>query len=541
VGNVLASRAHGAILVLEGLAIAFVFALIASWLVGEVMPRPAEQPTEAGSVAIAALRRAEIWALIGAAVATALALTADERGDVGRRALGGLAIGALAGAAGALVSRLPELGDRVAPDWVESAALAVTGALLGGLLGSRRPHGGIALGGALGAAAGLVAVALVSDADSSGEVATRAALVVGVVVGGLVLRAETAGARDDAARARPSDAGPSAPAPGVEPPEHGGAEADRSAEEWYRMGDDALKAKPPDLATASRAYSRAVEADPRHANALYRLGEIAQAQHRAEEARRLFERALQANPRHASARDRLSRLGSAPSPPKPPPEAGRSSDEWYRIGDDALKAKPPEIARATQAYRRALEADPSHANALYRLGEIAQAQHRPREAMGLFERALQANPQHAGARDRLRRLQSAPSPPKPSPGPPHPPAGDGPVGIVAALQRSQETQWLTRTTLSVWTFRVQTDGDVLPVRLRGESLSGSVREGEWVELPANYRRGRPVKSLMNLTTLERVTVKTRPWYVTAMVVFIVLFVAAWIIALFVKVGGELFF
>lgn len=171
---------------LPGLVVAFAAALLANWLVGELMPLPADQSTKAGAIAVSVLRRAECWALVGAALVAWLALAA--RGPELRvlvSALGGLCVGALAGAAGALVDAIPLMLDKERPDWLNLVALAVTGAIIGALIGRNWAGRRGMVGLALGIAGAALAQLLVDSSTSPGEFAFRATLVVGIVLSGL--------------------------------------------------------------------------------------------------------------------------------------------------------------------------------------------------------------------------------------------------------------------------------------------------------------------------------------------------------------------
>jgi uncharacterized membrane protein YeaQ/YmgE (transglycosylase-associated protein family) len=122
-------------LVLQGLLIAFAAALLANWLVGELMPALGSLATEGANIALAAARRGASWAIVGAALAIWLTLAYGNGRHAPTRALVGLVLGALAGAIGATIQRLPEITDQVMGGWVDPAAFGATGALVGALLG----------------------------------------------------------------------------------------------------------------------------------------------------------------------------------------------------------------------------------------------------------------------------------------------------------------------------------------------------------------------------------------------------------------------
>lgn len=70
------------------------------------------------------------------------------------------------------------------------------------------------------------------------------------------------------------------------------------------------------------------------------------------------------------------------------------ADEWYDLGFD-LEAVDLEEAR--DAYRRALELDPGHADAHVNLGRLLQEGGDVAEAVAHYQRALELHPRHATA------------------------------------------------------------------------------------------------------------------------------------------------
>ena len=193
-------------LILTGVLTAFVAGLLANWLVSELMPSPEEQATKAANIAVAVARRAETWALVGAALAIWLALA--QRG--GRNAVGGaiagLLVGALAGAFGGVIDALPDIASREFGSWIDPAALAATGALIGALIGGSWTPRHTAYGFVAGGASGLLGQMIMSSPPNPGAAAVRVALICGLIVG--VLGAIDA-ARETAPRSR--TAGPNLP------------------------------------------------------------------------------------------------------------------------------------------------------------------------------------------------------------------------------------------------------------------------------------------------------------------------------------------
>lgn len=71
-----------------------------------------------------------------------------------------------------------------------------------------------------------------------------------------------------------------------------------------------------------------------------------------------------------------------------------TADEWYALGFD-LEVTSPEEAR--DAYRRALELDPSHADAHVNLGRLLHEAGKVADAAAHYRLALDADPDHATA------------------------------------------------------------------------------------------------------------------------------------------------
>jgi hypothetical protein len=157
-------------LVLEGIIVAAVAAFLARW-VADLIPT-APKPVEAHNVedaAAAIARRTTVWALTAAALGVWLGVRM-QRADLARCLVLGLVVGAIAGAVGGAIYAIPvklpdvNLEGTTEENW-DMLSLAVTGALLGGLLGTlwRRPQL------AVGLLAGLASGALIQALLNSGE------------------------------------------------------------------------------------------------------------------------------------------------------------------------------------------------------------------------------------------------------------------------------------------------------------------------------------------------------------------------------------
>ncbi len=145
---------------LEGVAVATAAGMLARWLADPIRPRTVPT-TDETLLLTTSLRRAVVWAVIGAALAIWLGLRrGDSRRLLGRVALG-LLLGALAGGiGGAIFSGLIHLPDRVAtPQTVERIALlslAVTGGVVGAAIGALWTPRRVAVGCVGGAFGGVV-------------------------------------------------------------------------------------------------------------------------------------------------------------------------------------------------------------------------------------------------------------------------------------------------------------------------------------------------------------------------------------------------
>jgi TIR domain len=157
--------------------------------------KPSEGADNTELISTAVLRRAETWALVGAALAVWLTVIRGEQRALAGRALFGLALGALAGALGAIIFEpavtLPdnEVGEATR-DWLALGALAGTGAVIGALIGAlwipRRTTAGLAVG----MAAGVLAQLIFNAGDWSPQGAVEQGVAVGarcIVMAGVVI------------------------------------------------------------------------------------------------------------------------------------------------------------------------------------------------------------------------------------------------------------------------------------------------------------------------------------------------------------------
>jgi hypothetical protein len=94
-------------------------------------------------------------------------------------------VGALAGALGGVVDALPAIANRERADWVDPAALAVTGALVGAFLGGLWARVRTSTGLALAPRPACSPTPSERPRAALRETALRVTLVVGLVVGGM--------------------------------------------------------------------------------------------------------------------------------------------------------------------------------------------------------------------------------------------------------------------------------------------------------------------------------------------------------------------
>jgi predicted O-linked N-acetylglucosamine transferase (SPINDLY family) len=159
-------------------------------------------------------------------------------------------------------------------------------------------------------------------------------------------------------------------------------------------------------------YRRALAAAPRHAEALNNLGHALCAKGELEAAADCLQKAIACKPGFAEAHNNLGRALLALSQPdeaKLQFEQALAKRPGYpaaiaNLGAVAQKEGNPE--RAHQYYRRALELDPAMSGVLVNMGIALSEQGRCREAQEAFARALQLEP-----RDAVRVLHGCVLPP----------------------------------------------------------------------------------------------------------------------------------
>jgi hypothetical protein len=124
---------------LEGVLVAVAAGLVARGLELAVHTPAEKSASDAAKIVDGALWRGEIWAVVGAALAVWVTFMRGEPQDAVRRGVLGLLMGFLAGAlGGAMYAALTNLPDNVSRETIHvisTASYAVTGAILGALVG----------------------------------------------------------------------------------------------------------------------------------------------------------------------------------------------------------------------------------------------------------------------------------------------------------------------------------------------------------------------------------------------------------------------
>jgi len=204
----------------------------------------------------------------------------------------------------------------------------------------------------------------------------------------------------------------------------------------------------------------AIERDPRHANALYQLGFIAEHRGNLQEAVSYYRKAQSARPGHVGAQQRLEQLL-----------------------DRFVSNDPPAKTRTDSPITGAREQD-------YTREASRQA---AADAHGRTDRDLRARPPggEAESQPRLSQQPSRSSGPATSTNSPV-------VGVVRRLQaRAEPVGWIPMLNWTVWSFLVErTDeaGNPLPnplppiaVQMRGFHFDGAIYEGDVVEVVTGGR------------------------------------------------------
>jgi Flp pilus assembly protein TadD len=121
------------------------------------------------------------------------------------------------------------------------------------------------------------------------------------------------------------------------------------------------------FAAAERSYRRALELNPRDADAYYNLGNVLMQQENLAEASACFQQAVRLNPNHGAAHFNLGNAG----------------------------ADQGNLEFAVESYRRCLQVNPNHAEAHNNLGNALQVLGQVPEAGVSYEAALRLNPRFA--------------------------------------------------------------------------------------------------------------------------------------------------
>ncbi|MGI6022937.1 MAG: tetratricopeptide repeat protein [Methanoculleus sp.] len=198
----------------------------------------------------------------------------------------------------------------------------------------------------------------------------------------------------------------------------------KDAVNWYNIGITYHNSGHYDQAI--RCYDRALETEPRYANAWYNRGAALEKLGRYSEAIRCYNRAQEIDPRYAPAKDHrkgasrrkgvtakgpgkevpgrireshqpsihpvVSAMGTARSKFAP----GKDAVNWYNIG--ITYHNSGHYDEAIRCYDRALETEPRYASAWHRKGLVLDELHRYSEAVQCYDHALRIGLEHTDVR-----------------------------------------------------------------------------------------------------------------------------------------------
>jgi hypothetical protein len=133
--------------------------------------------------------------------------------------------------------------------------------------------------------------------------------------------------------------------------------------------------------------------------------------------------------------------------------------------------------------------------------------------------------------------------------PPRPPSPGGRIGRAYGAQVRQESQYSSNNanlSLTVLEFRLAEPGNPQPldVLMRGRSLSGTVRDGDWVEVagPPDVTNRWNVDKVQNLTTGSTVVVmggrRSKAATVVVLVVLVLMLLFFGLVVIGVLVGAS---
>jgi hypothetical protein len=239
------------------------------------------------------------------------------------------------------------------------------------------------------------------------------------------------------------------------------------------------------LAESEAAFGQLIASGRDVGEGFYGVGVVRLSMYDRDAAIASFEKALERDPRHANA--------------------------FYQLG--FLAEQRGELQEATKYYRKALSVNPQHRGAQTRLGRSSNLQ--PRTSFSIdndsrrprrYDGDIAAQPPAAG--DAGPRLTLGQSPRRSSTPWRQTPAGDAVVGVVRGLRFRTEADYpYTVFPWQIWTFSVEREdeaGNRLPpvlVEMRGHTLTGLIEEGDTVVVPGTPRAGevKVAKEVHNLT------------------------------------------
>jgi len=173
------------------------------------------------------------------------------------------------------------------------------------------------------------------------------------------------------------------------------------ANAWYNMG--IVFEEQGKLDEALDAYRKALEIDPKLANAWIGMGNTLNNQGKLDEALDAYRKALKFDPKNALAWNNMGAVLNSQGKLDKALDACRKAleidpkyaDAWYNMG--IVLRKQGKLDEALDAYRKTLEIDPKYADAWYNMGTALDDQGKVDEALDAYRKALEIEPKFAFA------------------------------------------------------------------------------------------------------------------------------------------------
>jgi len=180
------------------------------------------------------------------------------------------------------------------------------------------------------------------------------------------------------------------------------------ANAWYNMG--IVFEEQGKLDEALDAYRKALEIDPKLANAWIGMGNTLNNQGKLDEALDAYRKALKFDPKNALAWNNMGAVLNSQGKLDKALDACRKAleidpkyaDAWYNMG--IVLRKQGKLDEALDAYRKTLEIDPKYADAWYNMGVVLHKQGKLDEAISAYRKYLEIVPDNQDVKTNLDRL-----------------------------------------------------------------------------------------------------------------------------------------